>query len=277
MKDLVTTAWLAANLDNPSLRLLDCTYVDPASGRDPAAEWRQAHIPGACFLDLKALSDPNSPLPIMLPPQEVFESGMDALGVGNGDMIVLYDDSPWRTAARGWFAFRSFGMAVAILDGGLGKWRAEGRPLTDEVRPSPSKRSFHARPLTGSVRDFTAMQANLDSHAEQVVDARSAARFSGAEPDPRPGVAPGHIPGSINLPYTRLFAADGTYKAPDELAAEFNAAGVALDRPLVATCGSGVTASAIAFAAHLLGADVPVYDGSWTEWGADPTTPKATA
>jgi len=276
MDALVTTAWLADHLDDPDLRLLDCTYVDAGLGRDPQVEWRAAHIPGARFLDLKAVADPSTPLPTMLPPARLFADAMEQLGVGTGDRIVLYDDSPWRTAARAWFTFRSFGIAAAILDGGLTKWRAESRSLTAETRP-PVAASFTPPAEHRGVRDLAAMRANLATGAEQVVDARSAPRFTGAEADPRPGVAPGHIPGSANLPYTRLFAPDGTYRPRTELAAAFADAGVHLARPLVATCGSGITASAIAFAAHLLGAEVPVYDGSWTEWGADPSTPKAVA
>jgi len=274
MDALVTTDWLAAQLGDPDLRILDCTYVDAALARDPAAEWRAGHIPGACFLDLKAVSDPDTPLPTMLPSAAAFAGAMGVLGIGNGDRVVLYDDSPWRTAARAWFTFRSFGLPAAILDGGLAKWRAEGRPLTaDDPLPAPATLTPPREHV--AVRDLARMRANLDSAAEQVVDARSAARFTGAELDPRAGVASGHIPGSVNLPYTRLFAPDGTYLPHADLAAAFADAGVALDGPLVATCGSGVTASTIAFAAHLLGAEVPVYDGSWTEWGADPSTPKA--
>jgi len=276
MPPLVTTAWLAAHLGAPDLRVLDCTYLDPALGRDARAEHRAAHIPGAAFLDLKAVSDPDSALPTMLPHGELFADALSALGVGTGDRVVLYDASPWRTAARAWFTFRSFGLSASILDGGFGKWRAEARPVESGV-VEPRLATLAVPASRVAVRDLAAMRANLDTHAERTVDARSAARFSGAEADPRPGVAPGHIPGSVNLPYTRLFAADGTYKPPAELAQVFADAGIDLDRPLVATCGSGVTASTVAFAAHLLGREVPVYDGSWTEWGADPSTPKATA
>ena len=276
MPPLVTTTWLDDHLADPDLRILDCTYVDASLGRNAQAEWQAAHIPGASFLDLKAVADTTTTLPTMLPSAAVFAQAMEQLGISHTDNIVLYDDSPWRTAARAWFTFRSFGIPAAILDGGLPKWRAEGRPLTTDILPV-EQAQFIPPTERIAVRDLEDMRENLDTYAEQVVDARSIPRFTGAEADPRPGVAPGHIPGSVNLPYTRLFAPDGTYRPLPQLAAEFAAAGIDLTRPLVATCGSGVTASAVAFAAHLLGHEVPVYDGSWTEWGADPSTPKATA
>ena len=276
MHALVSTAWLADHLADPDLVVLDCTYLDPALGRDAAVEHRVAHIPGARFLDLKAASDPDSPLPIMLPPARHFASAIGALGVGERSRVILYDNSPWRTAARAWFTFRSFGLSAAILDGGLAKWIEEDRPLERGDAPvTPAAPQVEG--VRHGVRDLDAVWSAMRTGEEQIVDARSAARFTGAEADPRPGVASGHIPGSTNLPYTRLFAADGIYKPPHELAEVFAEAGIDLDRPVVATCGSGVTASAIAFAAHLLGREVPVYDGSWTEWGAHPTTPKAAA
>ena len=276
MSPLVSTAWLAEHLGAPDLRILDCTYLDPALGRDARAEHEAAHIPGAVFLDLKAVSDPDTDLPTMLPTGDHFARVVGALGVGTGNRVVLYDASPWRTAARAWFTFRSFGLAASILDGGLDRWRAEGRAVeSGRVEPRPATLTVPSSRI--AVRDLAAVRANLDARAEQMVDARSATRFSGEEADPRPGVAPGHIPGSVNLPYTKMFAADGTYKPLPELAQVFADAGIDLDRPLLATCGSGVTASTVAFAAHLLGREVPVYDGSWTEWGADPSTPKVTA
>jgi thiosulfate/3-mercaptopyruvate sulfurtransferase len=201
---------------------------------------------------------------------------MQSLGVGDGSRIVLYDASPLHTAARAWFMLRTFGVTdVAILDGGLAKWRAEGRPTASGAERL-RHRHFTVRPNAAGVRTLAQMQANLDSHAEQVLDARSAARFTGEEPDPRPATAAGHIPGSKHLHYGALFDADGTWKTGDALRAAFDGAGIDLSKPLVTTCGSGITASVLAFGAHLLGREAAVYDGSWSEWGADPATPKAT-
>jgi len=275
MDALVTTEWLAGELGARDLRIVDATYVDAATGRDAAAEYDAAHIPGAVFLDLATLRDTDAELPNTVPGPAKFASRMQALGLGDGCRIVLYDSSPWRTAARAWFLLRLFGVRdVAILDGGIAKWRAEGRE-TAAGAETPRHRHFTPQPGDVAVRDLAAMTANLDSGAEQMVDARSAARFTGEEADPRAGVASGHIPGSKSLPYNRLFAADGTWKRGDALRAAFIEAGVDPDRPIVTTCGSGITAAVVAFGAHLLGNTAALYDGSWSEWGADPATPKA--
>ena len=276
MDALVTTEWLAGELGARDLRVLDATFVAAGTGRNARAEYDAGHIPGARFLDLADLRDTSSRLPNMLPPIVQTASRLRALGIGDGDRVVLYDDSPWRTAARAWFVLRTFGLdRVAILDGGLAKWRAERRPLETDS-PPPHGRHLTPRSDFSSVRDLAAMTANLASGAEQVLDARSAARFSGEEDDPHPGTARGHIPGSANLPYGRLFNPDGTWQRGDALRAEFAAAGIDLARPLVTTCGSGVTAAVLAFGAHLLGNDAALYDGSWAEWGSDPATLKAT-
>ncbi len=277
MDALVSTGWLAGELGASDLRIVDATLLDPAGGRDARAGFEGGHIPGAVFMDLAGLADGASPHPNMLPPAEKFASRMQALGLGDGSRIVVYDDSPWRSAARGWWMLRIFGAAdVAILDGGLAKWKAEGREL-QSGRPTVRHRHFTVWADTAHLRDLAAMKANVDSGAEQVLDARSASRFTGEEPETRAGVAPGHIPGSRNLPSSRLFEADGTWKSPDALKTLFADAGIDLAKPLVTTCGSGITAAALAFAAHLIGKkDVALYDGSWSEWGADATTPKAT-
>ncbi|SEN79385.1 thiosulfate/3-mercaptopyruvate sulfurtransferase [Sphingomonas gellani] len=279
MDALVDTAWLAGELGDGDLRVLDAAYFANFPGeapRDAAAEHDAAHIPGALFLDLGTLRDTDSDLPMMLPDADLFAERLSALGVAEADRIVLYDNSPHHTAARAWWMLTLFGATnVAILDGGLAKWRAEGRPVRSGRETSP-RRSFTARRDGGAVRSLVQMRENLNSRAEQAVDARSPARFSGAEPDPRPGTDAGHIPGSINLPYGRLFHPDGTWKRGEPLRAAFADAGVALDRPLVATCGSGITAAVLAFGAHLLGHDMPIYDGSWSEWGSHADTPKAT-
>ena len=275
MDALVSTEWLRGELGASDLRVVDATYFLPADGKDAAALYEAAHIPGAVFMDLGELADTSSDLPMMLPTPEKFASRMQSLGLGDGSRVVLYDDSLYRTAARAWFMLRTFGAHdVAILDGGMAKWRAEGRE-TASGREQLRHRHFTVWADKKGVRTLDQMKANVDSGAEQVLDARSAARFSGDEPDPRPATSAGHIPGSKNLYYTELFNPDGTWKRGDALRSAFEGAGVDLSRPLVTSCGSGITASVLAFGAHLLGNDAAVYDGSWSEWGADRSTPKA--
>ena len=275
MDALVSTEWLAAELGASDLRIVDATYVDVASGRNAAAEYEREHIPGAVFMNLGELRDTDTDLPMMLPKPEKFASRMQSLGLGDGSRVVLYDNSPWRTSARAWWMLRTFGAHdVAILDGGLTKWKAEGRDLASG-KETLRHRHFTVWAGTEGVRSLDQMKANVESGAEQMLDARSAARFTGEEPDPRPATHAGHIPGSRNLPYTELFNADGTYKQGEALRAAFAGAGIDLDKPIVTTCGSGVTASVLMFGLHLLGKDAALYDGSWSEWGADRTTPKA--
>lgn len=272
MDDLVTTDWLARTLDADDLAIVDCSFFMPVDGRDPAAEFETAHIPGARFLDIGAVADRTHPAPHMLPSAADFGAAMVALGVGRDHRIIVYDNSPLRTAARGWFMMRHFGAErVAILDGGFQKWRREGRPVESGAARRRKVR-FDAVEARDAVvdKDVIAAQRELP-----VVDARGKPRFEGSEPDPRPGIAAGHIPGSRNLPYAALYRDDGTLKSDTALAAEFAAAGVDPARPFIATCGSGVTANSLIFAARRLGGrGHKLYDGSWSEYGADPAAPK---
>lgn len=272
---LVSTAWLADHLGEPGLVVLDASRHLPAANRDPRTEYEAAHIPGARFLDLASLTDTGSSVPAALPDADQLAQRMSAMGIGPGDRIVLYDDSGVKSSARAWFAFDAHGVGcVAILDGGLAKWRAEGRPLesgTVETVPTTPPDLAPAR----GVATKADLLANLDSALEQVLDARGADRVFSTGIDPVHGGENGRIPGSLNLPFGEVFAEDGSFRSPAELRLLFEGAGVDLDAPLVTTCGSGVTASVLLFAARLAGkSDVRLYDGSWMEWEADPDTPK---
>jgi thiosulfate/3-mercaptopyruvate sulfurtransferase len=277
MDALVSTEWLQRELGASDLRVVDASWFLPGDPRDARAEYEAGHIPGAVFMDLAGLVDSGNPVDNMAPPPEKFASRMQSLGLGDGSRIVLYDDSPIKSAARGWWLLKLFGAHdVALLDGGLAKWKAEGRPL-EMGKHSLRHRHFTVWRDAKAVRTKEQVLANIDSGSEQLVDARGAKRFTGEERDSRPNLAPGHIPGSRSLPFGNLFNEDGSWKQGEALSAAYAEAGIDMDRPLIATCGSGMTACVIAFGAHLLGKeDVAVYDGSWTEWGADPATPKAT-
>ncbi len=274
MDDLVTTQWLAQNLELPDIVAVDSSAFLPTDGRDPAAEFVEAHIPGARFLDISKVADRSNPAPHMLPSAAEFGRAMGELGIGRDDRIVVYDNSPLRTAARGWFMFRHFGAErVAILDGGMQKWRSEGRSIeSGEARPRKAR--FDARDRAGEVVDKYQL---LTGTGLPIVDARGRGRFEGSEPDPRPNVAVGHIPGAKNLPLGELYREDGTFKSDAELRQAFADAKVDPEAPFIASCGSGVTANSLIFAARRLGGrHAKLYDGSWSEWGADPATPKAT-
>ena len=271
MESLVSTEWLAEHLGE--VTVVDCSWHMPASGRSGRDEYRAAHIPGAHFLDIDQVADKANPAPHMLPSAAEFGAAMERLGIGSDDRIIVYDNSPIHTAARGWFTFRHFGAReVAILDGGMQKWVAEGRP-TESGDPASREARFQA----GEGPDVVTKQQLLDGLDCAILDARGKGRFEATEPEPRPGLAGGHIPGSRNLPFSQLYREDGTFKPPEELRALFEQAGVDAAQPFAASCGSGVTAAALVFAAHVIGNDGgKVYDGSWSEWGADPATPKAT-
>jgi thiosulfate/3-mercaptopyruvate sulfurtransferase len=274
-ESLVGTAWLADHLDAPDLRIVDATYYLPNEGRNAKAEYRERHIPGAVFFDIDEIADTASDLPHMLPSPEKFASRMRALGLGDGNRIVVYDSRGLMSAARVWWMFRVFGHRdVAILDGGLPKWLAEGHPV-DDKEPMPRQRHFTARLNNFLLRDRQFLRENLDSHRAEIVDARPAGRFNGTDPEPRPGLRPGHIPGSRNLPFTDLLSpADKTLLPAEAIRARFEAAGIDLRKPVVATCGSGITAAVLALGLHLIGReDVAVYDGSWADWGRPGDTP----
>ena len=270
-KTLVSTDWLAAHLDDPDLRIIDASWHMPAAGRDAEAEYQAAHIPGARFFDIDAIADTRSTLPHMAPSPEMFVSRMRAMGIGDGHQLVVYDNAATRSAARVWWTFRLMGKTdVAVLDGGLAKWQAEGRPVED-MPPITRDRHMTVQRQAALVRDVTQVAAAAKLGDHEIIDARPAARFAGAEPEPRVGLRAGHIPGAKNVPMTAIWNPDGTMKSVPELRAAFEAAGVDLSRPAITTCGSGITAASLALALERIGKrDWSLYDGSWTEWGSYP-------
>lgn len=271
LQSLVSTSWLADHLSAPDIRVIDATWRLPGQGGDPRADYDAAHIPEARFFDIDEISDTSSPLPHMLPPVEKFVSRVRAMGIGDGHRVVVYDQDGLFSAARVWWMFRVFGHAdVAVLDGGLKKWIAEGREV-DDMPPVMRDRHFTGRKDASLVRDVTQVAAALKLGEEQLVDARSPSRFRGDEPEPREGLRAGHMPGALNVHYSTLLNADGTMKPAEEVKAIFEAAGVDMNRPIVTTCGSGVTAAILSLALARIGhRKSALYDGSWSEWGAYP-------
>lgn len=272
---VVSTDWLASRLNSPGVRVVDGSWYLPGSGRNAAAEYAAGHIPKAVFFDLDASSDPDTPLPHMLPSAPAFAARMSSLGLNDPDAVVVYDGSGANfSAARVWWTFRVFGHhRVTVLDGGIVKWHRENRPIESGIVTLPPGR-FTATLSREAVRDLGAIRANLNHPREQLVDLRSKGRFAGTEPEPRPGLRSGHVPGSKNLPFTELVSSDGTILPDHQLRRRLEAAGIDLSQPIVATCGSGTSACTLLLSLELLGhRNTALYDGAWTEWGGRADTP----
>ncbi|TQM93712.1 3-mercaptopyruvate sulfurtransferase [Roseinatronobacter monicus] len=270
-KTLVSTEWLAAHLNDPDLRILDASWYLPQMGRDARAEYETGHIPGARFFDIDDISDHRSSLPHMAPPVEKFMSRMRAMGVGDGHQIVVYDGMGLFSAARVWWLFRLMGKTdVAVLDGGLPKWQSEGRP-TEDMAPMLRDRHITVQRQAHMVKDVSQVAAAVKLRDWQILDARAPERFRGDAPEPREGLRAGHMPGALNLPFTALLNPDSTMKRGDALRAAFESAGVDLERQVITTCGSGVTAAVLSLGLEMLGHRAhALYDGSWSEWGQFP-------
>lgn len=268
-RPIVSVDWLAAHLTSPDVMIFDGSWHLPAENRDARVEYEAAHIPGAFFFDIDDLSDEESSLPHMLPSPVKFASRLKRIGVGDGIAVVVYDSKGLFSAARVWWTFRALGHAnVAVLDGGLPRWKAAGLPLDSNPPPRHAPRHFSPRVKKHLISDFAQVKTALATRSAIVVDARPAARFSGGAPEPRPGLRSGHMPGSVSLPHTAVINADGTLKYPEELRTIFANAGIDLTRPVITTCGSGVTAAVLSLALAVAGhTDNTLYDASWAEWG----------
>lgn len=275
---VVSTDWLAERLHAPDIAIIDASWHLPTAKRDAKAEFQAARIPGAQFFDIDDISDSATTLPHMLPSAEKFASCMRKLGIGDGKKVIAYDAAGMFSAARAWWMLRVFGHDdVAVLDGGFPKWKAEGRPIDEDPPGKPQERHFSARFQSMMVRDKTDILAAIGNGKSQIADARSPGRFTGKEPEPRPGVRSGHMPGAANVHYATLLKPDGTLKSPDEIAEVFAASGIDVKKPVITSCGSGITAAILTLGLTLIGAkDHALYDGSWSEWGAATDTPVAT-
>jgi len=275
---LVTTDWLESHLDAPDIVVLDASWHLPTERRNAHAEYLIEHIPGAQFFDIDVISDTANPLPHMLPPAEKFSSAVRRMGIGDGKRIIVYDTVGLFSAARAWWMFRVFGHDdVAVLDGGLPKWKSEGRALAEGPPEACQERHFTPRFNAMLIRDKHEMATIAKDRSAVIADARGAPRFFAKEPEPRPGVRGGHIPGARNVHYATLLETDGTLKSPHDIRAAFERAGVDLSQPVVTSCGSGITAAILSLGLALIGHnDNALYDGSWAEWGSDQNLPVET-
>lgn len=273
-QSLVSTSWLAENIDNPNIRIFDSSWHMPNAGRDAIAEYNTGHIPNALFFDVDEIANTDSTLPHMMPSEEKMASRLRSFGVTNSNHIIIYDNSAGLSATRGWYMFKTFGHEnVSILDGGMAKWVAEDHPINNDILLY-AKSHYSAVKDENATRTVEQLIENVTSKQEQVIDARSSGRFLGTEPEPRAGLKSGRIPDSFNVPFNTLFNDDKTFKSPEDLKEIFLNSGADLDKPIVTSCGSGMTACVLLFALELIGQNnKSLYDGSWTEWGAHPDTP----